>query len=375
MYEARDYRKREHRRRPANFFDDGKLDNGLLGREARLADQRQEPAGAARVLGQERTVHQCLCVRLPERASGDPTPNTEFRGFGGLNWSATFTTYLTEGLSAKLLYGENERDASNDSLNDIDCNRIRDRRAGGGDLGCTITTTVSARTDTREAARLDFEWDLGDHLVRFGLDHENNTSDHFQHYPGPGNLLYEVNDTSPGATLENGGVVPAGATAYVRTRRNEVDGTFETINSAYYVEDNWSITPSLVLNGGLRLEAFDNRNSDGDSYIKMDDMLAPRVGFSWDMKGDSRTKLFGNAGRYFLPVANVINIKQAGGFLDERTFYVFDGFESFDYNGRRTSVRSSARRSVQSTTRRATARSATCAVKSTRTWIPSTRTS
>ena len=88
-----------------------------------------------------------------------------------------------------------------------------------------------------------------------------------------------------------------------------------------------------MLNAGLRVEAFDNKNSDGDSYIKMDDMVAPRFGFSWDMKGDSRSKLFGNAGRYFLPVANVINIKQAGGFLDERTFYAFNGFEPFDYNG------------------------------------------
>ena len=56
-------------------------------------------------------------------------------------------------------------------------------------------------------------------------------------------------------------------------------------------------------------------------------MIAPRFGFSWDMKGDGRTKLFGNAGRYFLPVANVINIKQAGGFLDARNWYVFEGFE------------------------------------------------
>ena len=81
------------------------------------------------------------------------------------------------------------------------------------------------------------------------------------------------------------------------------------------------------------MEAFDNKNSDGDSYIKIDNMLAPRFGFSWDMNGDGRTKLFGNVGRYFLPVANVINIKQAGGFRDERTYYVFDGLEDFEYNG------------------------------------------
>jgi hypothetical protein len=65
----------------------------------------------------------------------------------------------------------------------------------------------------------------------------------------------------------------------------------------------------------------------------MDNMLAPRFGFSWDTRGDGRTKIFGNAGRYYLPVANVINIKQAGGFLDRRTFYAFNGFETFTHNG------------------------------------------
>jgi hypothetical protein len=44
------------------------------------------------------------------------------------------------------------------------------------------------------------------------------------------------------------------------------------------------------------------------------------------MKGDGRSKLFGNVGRYYLPVANVINIKQAGPFLDARTFYEFAGW-------------------------------------------------
>ncbi len=61
--------------------------------------------------------------------------------------------------------------------------------------------------------------------------------------------------------------------------------------------------------------------------------MAPRFGFSWDVKGDNRSKIFGNAGRYFLPVANVINIKQAGGFLDRRVYYYFAGTEPFEYNG------------------------------------------
>ncbi|MCI4567400.1 TonB-dependent receptor [Lysobacter sp. CFH 32150] len=259
--------------------------------------------------------------------------NSQFVNNGGRNWALTYTGYLTDAFSMKVLYGENEREFSQVSKNDIDCSRVRDRRAGGlGDVGCTSSGSVAERLDTREAARIDFEWSLGDHLLRFGLDRETNTSEHQQYYPGD-RRLYEIRTTSPGATLENGGVVPAGATAYVRARRNEVDGEFETLNTAWYLEDNWSVTDNLVLNAGVRMEGFDNKNSDGESYIKIDDMLAPRLGFSWDVSGDGRTKVFGNLGRYFLPVANVINIKQAGGFLDERTYYVFDGFEPFEYNG------------------------------------------
>ena len=136
----------------------------------------------------------------------------------------------------------------------------------------------SERTDTREAARVDFEWDLGDHQLRFGLDHETNTSDHDQYYPGPDRLLYEVRALRRFRRSKTAlWCRPAPSTcARARTRST---ATFETINPAFYLEDNWSITTTVVLNAGLRVEGFDNKNSDGDSYIKIDDMIAPRFGF------------------------------------------------------------------------------------------------
>ena len=267
--------------------------------------------------------------------------NTVFSDTGGRNWNLTYTGYLNDNFSMKLMYGENEREAFVRSLKDLECNVVviaRDpvpAQTPGVSRGCTTSSTVRSRLDNREAARADFEWSLGDHLLRFGLDREVNTSDYQSYYAGPGAYYYGVyGGVTPGDTIENGGVVPPGYTEYVRRRRYEVAGQFETINSAYYLEDNWSVTPNLLLNLGIRNEAFDNKDSDGNSYIKMDDMWAPRLGFSWDMKGDGTTKLFGNIGRYFLPVANVINIKQAGGFLDERTFYGFGGWEyRVDSNG------------------------------------------
>lgn len=273
----------------------------------------------------------------PESGDRGAQTNTQFLKSGGDNWALSYTGYLTDTLSMKAMYGEIERNRATRSLTDAECNRVFDNRPAPnptrGDQGCTTSALVEAAVDEREAARLDFEWTLGDHLLRFGLDHETNTSDYQRFYPGPDALRYDVFATTPGATLANGGVVPAGVTAYVRTRRLEVDGTFETEQDAYYLEDNWQVADNVVLNAGFRVEGFDNKDAAGRSYIRIDDQVAPRFGVSWDVKGDGSTKVFANAGRYFLPVANVINIKQAGGFLDERVFYVFNGYENRSFNG------------------------------------------
>lgn len=266
--------------------------------------------------------------------------NTIFTNTGGDNWALSWASNFTPDFSMKLMYGENNRESFTRSQLDLLCNRVQKVSAipnppGNVQLGCSTNSTVFNRQDEREQARADFEWSIGDHLLRFGVDHEVNTSVHDQYYAGPGAIFYNVYAGSPGSAIPNppGGVVPDGYSGYVRARRNEVSGTFESTNTAFYLEDNWSITDNLLLNIGIRNEAFDNKDGDGNTYIKMDDMWAPRLGFAWDMKGDATMKLFGNVGRYFLPVANVISIKQAGGLLDQRTYYAFDGWEIRELNG------------------------------------------
>src|SRR5678816_3449071 len=47
-------------------------------------------------------------------------------------------------------------------------------------------------------------------------------------------------------------------------------GSFEVINQAAYVEDSWQALDNLVLYGGLRAETFENKNADGQTFIKSD---------------------------------------------------------------------------------------------------------
>ena len=77
--------------------------------------------------------------------------NTEYEDTGGRNWAATYTAYLTSTLSAKALYGENQREFARNSQNDVECNRVRDQRGSSPvDLGCTSSANITAREDTRK---------------------------------------------------------------------------------------------------------------------------------------------------------------------------------------------------------------------------------
>ncbi len=267
--------------------------------------------------------------------------NEVYTDTGGRNWALTWTSYLTNDLSMKLMYGRNQRHADVSSQRDEECNRVAVATGvpsppNGLTPGCTTSSQVASRVDTRKQARADFEWKLGDHLLRFGYDRENDISDYQRRYPGPGGYYYNIYSV-PGngqvGDADGGGRVPVGDAAWVRVRRYEIGGTFETKNSAFYLEDNWQISPTFILNAGLRNDSFDNLDASGRSYIKINRQIAPRLGFSWDVKGDASMKVFGNLGRYYLPVANVINIKQAGGLLDERSSNRFLGWETREING------------------------------------------
>ncbi|UJB19826.1 MULTISPECIES: TonB-dependent receptor [Lysobacter] len=332
MYEFRDYRPENTNDKGSTFFK-GKSDKGFWGTKLDWQINDQHLLEFLAFSDKNDTTTDNYDYDLDSGRRGDRT-NTQYSEAGGTNWALTYTGYLTENFSMKALYGENKRDRIASSLNDIACDAVQDRRLTSlPQIGCVSSAQIEKGLDKREAARLDFEWQLGNHLLRFGLDREVNTSDNESFYPGPSRKYYQIYPTRPGTTIENGGVVPAGVTAYVRARQQEVSGTFESINSAYYIEDNWQITPDFMLNAGVRVEGFNNKNGEGNTYIKIDDMVAPRLGFSWDFKGDGRAKIFGNIGRYFLPIVNQINVKQAGAFLDERTYYVFNGLEPFVYNG------------------------------------------
>src|SRR5262249_26241055 len=73
-----------------------------------------------------------------------------------------------------------------------------------------------------------------------------------------------------------------------------------------FFQDNWTVTPKLTLNIGLRYDIeTGTSNTDVPSPIQpgirpLDkNNISPRVGFAYDMRGDGRTVVRGGIGRYY----------------------------------------------------------------------------
>jgi outer membrane receptor protein involved in Fe transport len=86
------------------------------------------------------------------------------------------------------------------------------------------------------------------------------------------------------------------------------DFAYSAANPTYaaFVQDNWSITPRLSLNLGVRYDVesgvkntdFANPVEAGDRSSDADN-IAPRVGFAYDVRGTGRTVVRGGYGRYY----------------------------------------------------------------------------
>jgi outer membrane receptor protein involved in Fe transport len=96
----------------------------------------------------------------------------------------------------------------------------------------------------------------------------------------------------------------------------------ETTQYGWYIQDDWSVTPRLTFNIGVRWDydtdligkdyvtpgdvraaaapfVPDRYFTDGNDRDSPTDLIQPRLGFSFDFFDDDRTVIFGGVGRYF----------------------------------------------------------------------------
>ncbi len=278
-------------------------------------------------------------------ANSDPTSvngtyqGTDFNEAGGSSYVFKYTGYITDNFTLSALYGHGEFSrsnygvAANGNVQEYSgnltgpvagCPIISDTRRGVSTgvipaiKGCSFINFLGRRDaqDVRDQYRIDAEWQLGDHLVRFGYDADKFRSLDGTAYSGGAVYTYQTTGTV------------AAPVQRVRYRSFRSGANVGVDQQAFYIEDSWSVTDNFVAYLGLRWDTFENLNGEGETYVKIKNQLAPRLGFSWDVFGDSTFKVFGNAGRYALPLTAGVATRAASASLFEEIYYSYTGVDA-----------------------------------------------
>jgi len=279
---------------------------------------------------------------------------TNFVEQGGDNYVLKYTGYLTDSFTLSALYGhgvfsrsQRLRTASGLDVSyggDLNhpatgCPIVADlrpgyRRAINGTRfsTCNITGAAIEREDsedTRDQYRLDAEWQLGDHLLRFGYDVDDYQSVAGASIEGGRVWSYRTVDPTPifDPVTNTGGPNSGDESDIVREQIVNQGATVKVKQRAFYLQDSWNITDNFIAYLGVRWDSFENLNGQGQTYVKIENQFGPRLGFSWDVNGDSTFKVFGNAGRYALPLTPSVAVRGASASLFSREEFTYTGFD------------------------------------------------
>ncbi len=199
--------------------------------------------------------------------------------------------------------------------------------------GVTANQLLPGAYDENKGLRLDFEYRLNNaHTLRGGLD-ANKIKSLTGSSTAGGVLWSYLKSSTPTAAIDAKTAAPASITGnalaqqgyYVQRSVSSTGASPSVDQTAQYIEDKWQVNKDLLLIMGLRNEGFNNKNGDGESYIKLNQQIAPRLQATWDPAGDQQTKIFGAAGRYHVPLPTNVAIRAAGASLNAQQNYVYTG--------------------------------------------------
>ncbi len=153
--------------------------------------------------------------------------------------------------------------------------------------------------ETRYQLVDNFTYYAGDHTIKAGINFDLvNFDDGFCRYCSGQFQFWSADDFLDGATA-----------ASFTQAFSDYDGTveYDTNYYAFYLQDDWRVSPNFTLNYGLRYDLQDNPTPyetnplwPNTGQIPTDsDNWSARVGFAWDIRGDGKQVLRGGLGRFY----------------------------------------------------------------------------
>jgi|SwirhisoilCB2_FD_contig_81_4860359_length_3351_multi_4_in_0_out_0_1 hypothetical protein len=158
--------------------------------------------------------------------------------------------------------------------------------------------------DTTKKSTFDLTYNhsfeaVGSHRLKGGYGFQHVVNDVDLAYPGGYVLLNWGGTFTSGVSGVGAGTGTYGY--YEVDNRGTVGKAGANINSLF-VQDAWTATSKLTLNLGIRTEKeqIPSFRTGIDAFdFSFSDKLAPRLGATYDVRGDGRFKLYGSWGRYY----------------------------------------------------------------------------
>lgn len=268
-------------------------------------------------------------------------------------WVANYTSYITDNLTLHAMLGKVRGEyplvarpypGFDPSLPNIGSASSQNPAfIPNGPISNTQTSQTISDPNHRSTEmnyRVDLEYQFHNHDIRFGIDNlQTWDNDDGAIVTGPGyGWTYGQGDpdtpivgTNPnvppyvGPPSSNG---PNPGGYYVAQVINDLVATTRLTQKAQYIEDRWQITPRVLLDLGLRNDQFINRSASGVPFAKLTKpQWAPRLGFTWDVHGDSTLKVFGNAGRYYLALPAAVSFNDTATALQTSQYFTYTGID------------------------------------------------
>ncbi|MDR6936192.1 TonB-dependent receptor [Luteibacter sp. 3190] len=266
---------------------------------------------------------------------------------------AKFTSYITDDLTLTALYGKSKLTYYNEPPDTGvtgpfigGLNQQNPALNGGTPRGNGQTLDTIDNPDhesTNRNLRVDLNYRIGDHSITAGIDNQDSRDiDDGTTIGGDGYELW-YGHQDPNLNISDSPFVdkpanyPGGGTGYFAyIRHYNTLASVRVKQRAQYVMDDWQVTDRLLLSLGLRNDQFTNYNPSGQPYLNLTrPQWAPRLGFSWDVNGDSTMKIYGNAGRYFLAMPASVALRTSAGSLATNQYFTYTGI---DGNGLPTGI-------------------------------------
>ncbi len=245
---------------------------------------------------------------------------------GGQIYSINYNGYLTDNFSVNAVIGRVVEEIK--TIPGSTKPSVWDNTNGWVKLSTHTNSTLKDEEYTRDQARIDFSLDLEEHAISFGVDYTNVAVDYLEYPNGEGDAAAWWTIRTAGDNSDSG--APSGDTYVEKRVRNRFTDS-DVSSLAFYVNDSWQATDSLVLNMGLRYTQSENTMTSGEAYVDFSDQIAPRLQAIYDLSGDGSSKVYATYGRYYQPVSANMNITQGSSATDVKNYYRTDQLDTNGY--------------------------------------------